>query len=534
MTAMRLFAALGACCALLLTSRPAYSAEKAAPAVKPEPKADAKDAAKANPKSDPKADKDAARDEPKPEEAKVEEPVPATPEDFDKALAAHHAGRFREAAPLFYAFLRGSARTADNYEWAEYFLAEDLAQLGFSHAAVVYFSSVAKTRTRSELLPVALAALEKLTENAPYDSELVEREVLYVTDFGFISGSVADYVAFHKGLTAYKDGQLRWAWNYFDKLPPGHYAARAKLVKALHKLSHDSDADSALADFEALAADEQAPRVVRNDARIAAARLYYERGQYEQAHLAYDSVDLPELDPGRGQLYLEKAWTYYRTGDAPRAMGLLLALEAPSFRELFLPEKYVLAGLIFKDRCHFLPAKRAARGFSRRYNAALTLIRERGELKGDPRLLGAALQIDPTTKRAGDLVETMTREKDLVDNFASRFDKSGLTLMLRQLYTRALSEAVRQREALMQKALIAAADRLLRDEEQVRLLDYEVGLDLYKRIKKGTAQAKLALKDEPLDPADVAYEYDGEYWNDELKDFRMLLPSRCRAVEADK
>ena len=34
----------------------------------------------------------------------------------------------------------------------------------------------------------------------------------------------------------------------------------------------------------------------------------------------------------------------------------------------------------------------------------------------------------------------------------------------------------------------SAADRLLRDEEQVRLLDYEIGLDLYKRVKKGAAR----------------------------------------------
>jgi hypothetical protein len=239
-------------------------------------------------------------------------------------------------------------------------------------------------------------------------------------------------------------------------------------------------------------------------------------------------------DPGRGQLYLEKAWTFYRRGDASRAMGLLLALDAPSFRELFLPEKYILASLIFKDRCHYLPAKRAARGFIRRFKRALNLIRERGDLKEDARLFRAALEQDDRARRAEQFVDLLQRERDLIDQLGSRFEKSGLTRVLRQIYDRELAEATRQREVLLKSSLEAAADRLLRGEEQVRLLEYEIGLDFFKRIKKGSVPSAPAVKDEPVLPVEVAYVFDGEYWNDELKDYRLFLPSRCAAVEADR
>jgi hypothetical protein len=366
-----------------------------------------------------------------------DEVAPAKPEIFDEALALHHRGAHSDSAPLFHAFLRGSPRTADNYEWAEYFLAIDLSELGFSHGAIVFLSDITKTRARAELLPEALAALERITAKVPYDTELVEREVIYGTDFGFVPPSVQDYVSFHKGMIALKDGQVRWAFTQFDKLKAGtEYHAQVRLVRAVRRMNRDADADQALADFEGIAADAKAPRDVRNEARVSAARLYFERGLYDKAQSAYDSVDLPELDPGRGQIYLEKAWTYYRVGDSSRAMGLLLALDAPSFRELFLPEKYVLASLIYKDRCHYLPAKRAARGFTRRYKGALTLIRERGDLKDDPRLLAAALQQDATVRRAGEFVELLGRERDRLDDFAGRFQASGLTAALRKLYER--------------------------------------------------------------------------------------------------
>jgi tetratricopeptide (TPR) repeat protein len=515
--------ALGAILSATFIAAGARAAGKAAESK--DPQAEAKDAKAAETKGQPS----------KPGEPKAEAVAPAKPEWFDEALALHYAGNARDAAPRFYAFLRGSARTADNYEWAQFFMADDLSKLGFTHAAIVYWADVAKTRARAEILPEALVKLEQVTSQVPYDVELVEREVIFGTDFGFIPPVAFDYVHFHKGLVAYKNGHLRWAWNHFDKLRQGTtYAARARLVRAVHKMTRDNDLDGALADFEALAKDPVSPREVRNEAKVSAARLYFERGEFEKTHTEYDSVDLPELDPGRGQLYLEKAWTFYRRGDASRAMGLLLALDAPSFRELFLPEKYILGSLIYKDRCHYLPAKRAARGFIRRYKAALALIRERGNLKDDARLFKAALEQDELVRRAGEFVVLLQKERDLVDQYAGRFDPSGLTRTLRALYERELAEATRQREVLLKRALQSAADRLLRDEEQVRLLDYEIGLDLYKRVKKGSASNRPAVKDEPVRPVDVAYVFDGEYWNDELKDYRLFLPSRCGAVEADR
>jgi hypothetical protein len=72
----------------------------------------------------------------------------------------------------------------------------------------------------------------------------------------------------------------------------------------------------------------------------------------------------------------------------------------------------------------------------------------------------------------------------------------------------------------------AEADKLLRAAEQVRLMEYEVGLKLYERVKRG---AKLVGPEEepPLTESQVAYKFDNEYWNDELRDYRVSLKSRC-------
>ena len=97
------------------------------------------------------------------------------------------------------------------------------------------------------------------------------------------------------------------------------------------------------------------------------ARLRYEKKDYEGALKAYDLVQLPTLDPGRATLYLEEAWTRYNLGQLHAAMGLLTTLDAPTFRDEFLPDKYMLRALIYRDLCHYLPAKRAAKELTRRF-----------------------------------------------------------------------------------------------------------------------------------------------------------------------
>ena len=78
----------------------------------------------------------------------------------------------------------------------------------------------------------------------------------------------------------------------------------------------------------------------------------------------------------------------------------------------------------------------------------------------------------------------------------------------------------------LQESVREEADKLLRAAEQVRLMEYEVGLKLYERIKRG---AKLVQpeKQAPLAEGQEAFRFDGEYWNDELRSYRVRIPSRC-------
>jgi hypothetical protein len=471
----------------------------------------------------------------RPAEAKIAAPTavaPATDETFDAALAKHFKGDFVGAASGFFLYLRGSAKTADRYEWAEHFLSQDLDQLGLSQAALEYEVFVAEERARPEVLPDALTHLEKLITAHPYPRELIEDELLHGTDFGPLPAGPRSFVGYYQGLVDYRLGQTKWGEKRFAKVEADSpYAAKVRYLKAVYRLVHDRDEAGAHAEFTALADDVKAPAALRNQAYQALARLAYEGKDYAASYALWGKVKLPELDPGRAPIFLERAWNLYRLKKYGDAMGLLYALEAPTFRDVFLPEKYLLRSLIYKDLCHYLPAKRSAREFSRRFAGPLSAIHTRTPLSEEPRLLASALQLDETYAQAQALLTAVKTEQERLDRFASPWTDSGLFAELQRLYGLLAPQATRREQVAREAALKAAADKLLTEEEQLRLQDYEVGLAMYARLRRGRVVTDAPRPDE-VEPDQVVYDFDGEYWNDELRDFHLFLTSRCLEQEA--
>ena len=97
---------------------------------------------------------------------------------------------------------------------------------------------------------------------------------------------------------------------------------------------------------------------------------------------------------------------------------------------------------------------------------------------------------------------------------------------LTKLYDLSRAEATRVYDERLKVSVRSEADRLLRAAEQVRLMEYEVGLKLYERVKKGSRLVAL-VKEPPLKEGQVSFRFQDEYWNDELRDYRFSLKSRC-------
>ena len=99
----------------------------------------------------------------------------------------------------------------------------------------------------------------------------------------------------------------------------------------------------------------------------------------------------------------------------------------------------------------------------------------------------------------------------------------------RRLYVeRRLAAALRELDRIVRAAAIDVATELLDYEEQARLVDYEVGLEVFRRVKQGTGKTVAEPEPEvPVGSRQVYYRFEGEYWNDELHDYRYRIDDRC-------
>lgn len=453
-------------------------------------------------------------------------PQKVDPKTFDAALNDYFTGHYKDAAAKLFTYTEHVPSTEENYAWAQLFLAKSLIELKLKHAGAVYLARIAREKTNPTVLSKALTELQTLTAE-PHDEAMIDEQIFGSLDLGFLPEDVAAYAHYQQGLLDLRVGNERWALTHFSKLPENSTeASRAKyamLVSRLKNTKKDVPKEM-VAQFLELAQDEKLTQEARNDAVLAVARLRYELHDYRGALEAYNLVKLPPLDPGRATLYLEEAWTRYQLGQVHAAMGILTTLDAPSFREEFLPDKFLLKAFIYRDLCHYLPAKRAAKALTRKFADSLEAIRERENLTKDPRMLRAAAARGPT-HRSRLFLSSLEQEGEQLGRYAGTFGDAMFSYFTR-LYDLARSEALRIHTQRLNEAVRAEANTLLKAAEQVRLMEYEVGLKLYERVKSGSKMVAL-LEEPPLQPEQVAFPFVDEYWNDELRDFRFSLKSRC-------
>ncbi len=471
------------------------------------------------------------------EEAPEEIPAEAAPEAevatvdatvFDEALAAFHEHKWAEAAMLFHGYIEHGGVNANNREWAQFFLGDCLAELGFWHAAVHYYAIVAKTRSRPEILPQALARLETIASQRPVDEILVMGDVLYDSEFGSLPQKLSDFVNYTQGVLDYRNDFVAWGERHFAAISPkSPYALRALFVQAVYALRQKGEDDKAVALFETIIESPIDDTDTKNKAYLALARLFYDLRRYTDALREYDKVQQIELSFEQAQVLVEKAWSAYFMEESRVALGYLHALDAPSYQRYFLPDVYILRGLILKELCHYIPAKRALRAFRFRFNGALEQLRLRAPLAQNEAVFDGATQYGPIARRT-QLIRALERERARIEDYDSDWEEIGLDKTLMVLYDLAIKEQGRLWSMDFSGRADAVARDLLDAEEQVNLLDYEIGLDIFKRLKvdaaRQSAEEELVV---PYDSSSVYYEFDDEYWNDELHSYQVFVTNRC-------
>ncbi len=530
----------------------AGAAEKAGP--KPPPPAAKSEPAKSEPaKADPKAPPPGDPKAPPPAkagatpasagESSVVDPVPppeAPPMDelavaeaakegerqLGLALANSADGDWPGAARAAYMAIVRIAPTDEKHETAELVLAEALRKLGYTQAAAEYYFSVIERRQSPGLLPRALAGLEGLTRQGVVAEEKLHRGVLVEADVANIPPEVRDFLHFQRGMANLRLGDKRWTSYDFGAIRSDTwYGHRARLALAVSQVK-DGKLVEALAIADAILTEKPDPGAA-SEARLLRARLLFESSKPAEAIAEYRKVGKTRDAPG-GRVLLERAWSHYRDGAYHDSMGLLYALGAPAHRELFLPEQYVLRGLIYQRFCHFRAAKGAVGAFRERYAAAIEQLRLGKEPREVPEVVRAAEE-RPTLAGLVRVRRAIAMERTTLAGKLGALSEGGLGAHLTHLYGMLEGRSDAQYRLSLDRTGHDVAEELLEALEQANLLEYEVGVSIHRRVQDagGRDYRGARAEDVPLDGSMTYYRFDGEFWTDELPDMRFLIQDRC-------
>ncbi len=451
------------------------------------------------------------------------QPAAADNAGFTRGYELFEQKRYGEASPHFYHYLSTHSPDDTDYEWAEFFFGICLKRCGFSHAAVDVLSHLVTRKPNPQIVSYCLEILEDVTRTMPFDYDLITLKVICDQEYGFVDTDIADFIHYHQGVFDWQHGFLKWGNDHFQTITPGsYYFYKYQYEKALYRV-FQNQIDDAIAILKEILKGKCEARDLKDDTYRTLARLLYEKGQLEQARTMYRQIEKPILE--QAENLLERAWTQYRMGHLEKAMGLLYAFEAPRFQDCFAPEYYILKSFIYKDVCHFKSALAVVHEFKRHYGQSLENIYKRGKPAADHDLLLVLLgqtEINNTWQFLRLLQSEAAKCKAVCDK--------PLCEHLTKLYDLEIGKTAAKFKTEIQNQYETMANELLTYEEQANLLTYEIGLDMSQRARAYHYNADAAQDMEP-EARVVVYPFQGEFWNDELASYEVILPDKCQSME---
>lgn len=276
------------------------------------------------------------------------------------------------------------------------------------------------------------------------------------------------------------------------------------------------------------------------------ARTQFGRKDYKQAEINY--LDIAKESFVWPEILFEEAWTSYYTKNYNRTLGKLVSYKAPVFDFIFKPEVEVLKALTYMKMCLYDDAKRTVDSF---YDELLNPSRElRTYLVGNGK----------NYRRYYDLMSSHEEGRQsslaIVDSVLKSIRKDGAYLELKSALTGAISEynMLRKKPNSSLRANLMKNVQTVLDEYRTIIGAYvRAGLvgkyaELYSAFQ-GMSYIKLevlAQRKEQLyrtdSPSggkrgDVKYierndkqyfwNFNGEFWADELGDYVFALRSEC-------
>ena len=291
--------------------------------------------------------------------------------------------------------------------------------------------------------------------------------------------------------------------------------------------------------------NENGLKLNRDYCILGVARSKFAAKEYNQTELLY--LDIPKNSQVWPEILFEEAWNSYYKNDYNRTLGKLVTYKAPVLSHIFNPEVDVLTALTYLKLCLYNDAKEISNTFYDRYLEEARSLRL--YLKKYNRNLSYYYDLVSRYESKGEAPTKLLKEM-----FKS-VEKEQVYIDMKDQYQNILKEyelVKSKRNTTMKRRLLLNLQEAIRSQKQIfggyirsKLVSYYVqiykGLEGMSYIKlEVLAQRKAKLYSFEKDTRtrgsiqyikrnDKQYfwDFNGEFWADELGDYVFALRSEC-------
>jgi hypothetical protein len=447
-------------------------------------------------------------------------------------------------------------KNSDNWYEAKFGLGRALFDEGILSGAATPIRQVVMAGSEREHFKAAFRMLEKLTAKIGYQPPMLEQltQRVIVKD---LNKSLRNDFRYYLGRFFHDYNRNELALQYLGKVEKGadDYPEALYLKGATH-LSLDNKPE-ALRDFErsirAGERDEESNQEILELAYMALARVFYEVGAYDVALFYYQK--LPRDSSRYAQALFETAWTYTIKNDFKRALGTFHTLHSPYYDQWYFPDLYVLEATVYLNLCQFDYSKQALAELQQKYldkrprlkkflqetnqpkNYWKTLTKaydEDGETDSEKlpdRFVNAVLD-DIAFYNIYKKIRALRRERQALQTNIDALGDFGQEVLDR--VNRQLDTKIREGGILVRDKLKEIDKELQKWETKATQISFDIDSAEKEQLERRlqTQQKQRNRKQAGTTLLIVAddwqpWPFEGEYWFDEVGNYRSKQSSRC-------
>jgi hypothetical protein len=449
-------------------------------------------------------------------------------------------------------------KETDNFYAATFGLAKALYQEGILSGAANPILDVIMAGAQKPHFKEAFFMLEELTKRIGYQPPMLEEMTKFYV--GDMNAAFKNDYNYYLGKFFFDYGRSDLAVEYLGKVQDGaqDYPEALYLMGAA-QLQQENKTGAALKNFErAIVAGENEPggnQEILQLGYLALARVFYEVGYYDVALYYYQKV--PSNSARNARATFETAWTYFVKNDFRRALGTFHTLHSPYYEEWYFPDLYILESTVYLNLCQFGKSQAALAEFQEKFldkrpllkkfldettepkgywNAIIGMYeQDKSEAaKGLPPMFANAVLDELAFYNIYGVVNTLKNERRALKKNVSALGEFGQQVIDR--VDRQLETKIQEGGILVQQKLRAVDAELNDWDIKATQISFDIDNEEMQQMQRDLrSQGEVAQETQQgttlLIVADdfTPWPFEGEYWKDEVTNYRSRLRTQCGA-----